>query len=654
MIPIGLDFETYYGKGYSLSSMTNEEYIRDPKFEVIGVSLKVGNTPARWFSGTHAQIKQWLLDQVDWSDALLICHHTHFDGAILAWVFDIVPKMYACTMSMARPFFQHNGGVSLANIALKLGVGQKGDEVIKAYGKRRHDFTPQELAAYGGYCENDTELTVRAFLKLRRMMPVEELQIIDIMIRMYTQPSFFLNTEILRNHLLAVKRRKEELLSKAFRSKDDLMSNDKFADVLRALGVEPPTKQSLTAVNDDGTPKITYAFSKKDVEFNDLLDHPDPDVQAVVAARLGVKSTLEETRTNRLIAVASRNDGFLPIYLLYYGAHTGRASGGDKINMQNNGRKSPIRTAMEAPAGHVVVAGDSAQIEARVVAWLAEQDDLVEDFENKVDIYSKFASDVYGYEVNRKYVATRDDGSKYKPHEMEGHVGKTSILGLGFGMGPPKFQHTLATGYPPVKMALADCKRIVYDVYRKKYPKIKSFWSVMENVLTKMHATRDFKSEGWCARFGRREILKARGVQIILPNGMPVTYNDLQWDAVIGTGSTKYVMEGFSYAQYKKRTKVYGGKATENVVQALARIVVFNQMIEIDKQLAKARARLKAGMIARVALTVHDELVVIVPKFLEAWASKMMEQVMSVRPSWGTDLPIACEVGAGPNYGDAK
>lgn len=654
MITVAFDAETYYGKGYSLSSMTNESYINDHQFEVIGVSLKIGKAKAVWFSGTFAETKAWLLSMVDWSKVLLICHHTHFDGAILAWKFGIVPAFYTCTMSMARPFYQHNGGVSLANIALKLGVGVKGDEVIKAYGKRRRDFSPSELAAYGGYCCNDTELTYRAFAKLRTMMPVEELKTIDNIVRMYTQPAFVIDVPLLERHLLDVRAKKEALLAKCFKSKDDLMSNDKFAAVLIALGVIPPMKPSPTAVDEDGNPKMVYAFSKKDEEFNALLESQDPEVQAVVSARLGVKSTLEETRTIRLIAVASRNGGLLPIYLLYYGAHTGRASGGDKINMQNNGRNSPIRKAMRAPDGHVVVAGDSSQIEARMVAWLAEQDDLVAQFEDKVDIYSDFASDVYGYKVNRKTVLKREDGSEYQPHKLEGHVGKTCILGLGFGMGPPKFQHSLATGNPPVQMTIDKCQFIVYDIYRKKYHKIAAFWKVMDKVLSKMHATREFASEGYCALFGRRQVLKASRLQIILPNGMPVTYNDLKWDAVVGTGDKSYTMEGFSYAQYKKRTKVYGGKATENVVQALARIVVFEQMIRVKAWLDKAQKHLRPGEVARVVLTVHDEIVCIVPARLRAWCVKMLNQEMAVRPSWGHDLPIACEVSAGATYGDAK
>lgn len=656
LTPVTLDIESYYAKGYSLSSKdaTNESYINDPRFEVIMVSAKIGNAETQWFSGSMEDTRQWLLNLCDWSQVLLICHHTHFDGAILAWRFGIIPAMYACTMSMARPYFQHDGGVSLANVARKLGVGIKGDEVVKAFGKRRQDFTPQQLEEYARYCCNDTDLTFKVWLKLSKRLPKDESRIIDLMIRMYTQPSFMLDVDLLVDHLATVRAKKDALIAKCFTSKADLMSNQKFADVLTALGVEPPMKPSPTAVDADGNPKMTYAFSKKDVEFNDLLDHPNLEVQAVVAARLGVKSTLEETRTQRLIDVAGRNRGYLPIYLVYYGAHTGRASGGDKINMQNNGRDSPIRNALIAPPGHSVVAGDSSQIEARTVGWVSEQDDLVEDFENAIDIYSKFATYIYGYEVDRKREVVGTDGKPYKPHKLEGHVGKTSILGLGFGMGDKKFQHSLATGNPPVQMPIEMCTRIVYEVYRKRYTKIKQFWYTMEKVLTKMHATRDFKSEGFCAVVGRRGIIKASGVRIILPNGMPVTYNDLQLDARIGEGENSYVMEGFSYAQYKRRTKVYGGKATENVVQALARIVVFEQMLAVKKWLDKAQAGLRQGEIARVVLTVHDEIVCIVPDRLVPWCKRMLEQVMSVRPAWGHDLPIACEVGAGKTYGDCK
>ena len=85
---ITLDFETYYDREFSLSKLTTEAYVRDPRFEVIGVGVKVNGAETEWASGTHEQIKEYL-DSFDWSDAMLLCHNTMFDGAILNWRFGI-------------------------------------------------------------------------------------------------------------------------------------------------------------------------------------------------------------------------------------------------------------------------------------------------------------------------------------------------------------------------------------------------------------------------------------------------------------------------------------------------------------------------------------------------------------------------------------
>jgi DNA polymerase len=311
-----LDIESYYDKEYSLSRLTTEEYIRDPRFETIGVGVKKGDGYTAWFSGTKKQTKSFL-NQYDWENTTAVAHNAVFDMAILNWVFDIRPKRIVDTLSMARAL--GHGSVSLKSLAEFYKLGVKGTEVVNALGKRRLDFEAADLAAYGNYCRNDADLTYDLFEVLGDNFPINEFKLIDLTIRMFTEPVLELDTGVLIKHLKDVKEKKASLMNKMLISKEQLMSNPKLADVLRSLGVEPPMKVSPT------TGKETYAFAKDDEEFKALLEHENAIVQAVVAARLGVKSTLEETRTERLIGVAGR--GSLPIPLRYYAAHTGRWGG---------------------------------------------------------------------------------------------------------------------------------------------------------------------------------------------------------------------------------------------------------------------------------------------------------------------------------------
>jgi DNA polymerase len=538
-----------------------------------------------------------------------------FDGAILAWKYGITPKYYIDTLSMARPITGQTVGGSLAKLAQKFMLGAKGTEVVKAIGKRRDDFTPQELAEYGEYCKNDVLITHNLYHILRQWNPPKELYIQDMMIRMFTDPVLMLNEIILNDHLDTVQTKKAELMRRidATIGRDELMSNPKFAMVLEKLGVTPPMKVSLR------TNKETYAFGKTDSEFKALLEHPNPAVQAVVSARLGIKSTLEETRTESFLGIAQR--GTLPILLNYWGAHTGRASGGDKMNLQNLPRAGALRRSITAPTGHVLVACDSAQIEARVVAWLAGQTDLLNDFSKGEDIYSKFATSVYGKHVT-------------KTDKVERFVGKTCILGLGYGMGAEKFKSTLKIGAGgiSVDVDIDEAKRVV-TLYRNTYSRISQLWNEANKALEKMAKGNEYHLD-----VGLQLVCDNEGIR--LPNHTMIRYANL-----------RKTPEGFEYDGRYGAVKIYGGKVIENVVQALARIVVFDQMAKIDQQM-----RQLDGTDGRykVVLTVHDEVVCVVPEAAEAWCKEVMVREMSIPPQWCKDLPVSCECESGNNYADAK
>jgi DNA polymerase I-like protein with 3'-5' exonuclease and polymerase domains len=491
---VTIDFETYYDRDYSLSKITTEAYIRSHLFEVIGVGVKVNDGPVDTYSGSDVGK---FLKSLDYSNKAILCHNTMFDGAILSWHFGIRPKLWLDTLSMARPLHQATVGGSLKALAQHYGLGQKGEEVVHAMGKRRRDFSPTELAAYMRYCANDIDLTYALFKKLRKGFPVSELRVIDTTIRMYTEPMVELDGDRLVGHLTVVRAEKQALMDTlGGKGKEFIMSNDKFAKLLRKRGVEPPTKISAT------TGKETYAFAKTDLEFTALQEHPDPVVQTLVAARLGLKSTLEETRTTRLIEVSGR--GRLPIMLNYYGAHTGRFSGGDKLNLQNLPRGGALRHALRAPAGHKIISCDSSQIEARMVAYIAGQADLVQQFREGRDVYSEFATKFYGRPVT-------------KADKLERHVGKAAILGLGYGMSAEKFQLTLKRGKPPVNLPDDDVDRLVHT-YRTGYHHIVKLWGECGYALSSMVAGRK-------GRIGAFLTYSPEGID--LPNGMKIRYHGL-------------------------------------------------------------------------------------------------------------------------------
>ena len=275
---LNIDFETYYSQKFSLSKLTTEEYVRDPQFEVIGVAVKRNNEPTEWFSGTKAQTKRWL-DKWDWTNSVAVAHNAMFDMAILNWCYDIRPKRIADTLSMLRAIDGPHAGNSLAKAVERYGLGEKGTEVINALGKRRLDFTDEDLERYGEYCINDVELTHKLFEVTAPLMPVSELRLIDLTIRMFTEPVLVLDKQVLTNHVSNVRNKKTKLMDAIVADKDALMSNPKLAELLKTLGVSPPMKKSLK------TGKEAFAFAKSDEAFKELLEHPDPRVQAVVAAQ---------------------------------------------------------------------------------------------------------------------------------------------------------------------------------------------------------------------------------------------------------------------------------------------------------------------------------------------------------------------------------
>jgi DNA polymerase len=623
-----IDFETYYSQEFGFSKLTTEEYVRGPQWETIGFAYKIDDGPTTWVPKPDVA---HVLASIDWSDKLVVCQNTAFDGAVLKWHYNVNPLAWIDIMGMSRALYPHEKSHSLKAQAERMGVGMKGDEVDNAKGKHYADFTWHELERYGEYCCNDVNLTYDIFkMYMAQGFPKSELKLLDLTLRMFIDPVLELDKPMLVKHLEDVKDRKEALMESVrdFMLKDAdpeyvhtifsegmdgikklLMSNPKFALVLENYGVIPPMKISAR------TGKWAYAFAKSDESFKELQEHPDERVQTLVAARLGNKTTLEETRTERFIGMAGR--GHFPVPLRYYGAHSGRWSGQDSVNLQNlpsrGADAGKIKKAIKAPEGYVVIDCDSAQIEARVLAWLAGQDDFVLAFKEKRDVYKLMASQIYGIPA--------DDVDK-----TQRQVGKTVVLGAGYGVGHVKLRGFLKA-QAGVDVTLEEAKRII-ETYRSSAGRISTFWQKAGNALTSLmqgQQTEPIDAVG---------ILKAvPGKGITLPNGLHIQYPNLRAHTdENGKRELVYTSKGLP-------VRIYGGKVVENVCQAVARQIVAEQMLRVAKRY-------------KVVLTVHDAVAIIAKKEEAAEAQAYLEECMSWNPKWATGLPLSCESGMGSSYGD--
>jgi len=612
---VTLDFESYYDSDYSLSKMSTRDYITDPRFEAILCSFHVGSDS--FVAVGDADIRT-ALARIPWERTFMAAHNARFDGGIVKWRYGYTPALYVCTMAMAQALvYPHTGSASLAACAKHFKLPPKGDEVVQAKNMRLSHFSPAALARYAAYSQHDNALCRELLQRLLPHMSPSELRLIDLNIRCYVEPPFTLDADLLAQHLNAVRQEKDFVLDKALLmlpgglggtadKRTVLRSNDQFADLLRSLYVTPPLKKSLR------TGKMTYAFAKTDFQFAALQEHPNPAVQAVIAARLGVKSTLEETRSERLLEQAVRY-GDLAVPLKYYGAHTGRFSGDEKINLQNLTRGSPIRHAMRAPPGCKVVTADASQIEARILATLAGQEDLRQGFASGADVYASFATQFAGEVVSKE------------THPRERQIGKIGILSLGYGAGLDRFFDMLRS--EGVDIRIEDAIPI-HALYRSTYTQIKEYWYAWDNiirVLEKGHAD---------SRFGP---LHLEGDRVFLPGRSALHYADIE-----------KTDEGYTYRQGRRRVKIYGAKLTENVTQYLARIVT----LDAGPRIVLAAAR--EGIPCRFALQVHDELVFTTPAEAAERLLEIMLREMRVAPDWLPDVPLDAEGGIGDSYGDAK
>ena len=590
MNKIYLDFETYYDTEVSLSKITTLQYVHHPDFKIWGVGVKLNDEPTEWY-GEDDYLDA--LQQIPWEDCAVICHNTLFDAYILTQHLGLYPAYYYDTAAMARGLYP-NQSAALKAVAERVFPNdetmRKGEELVNAKGIR--DLPPDIEKQIAGYCIQDVDLTYAIFNKFIQDYPADELDVIDLTCRMYVEPKLTLNRELLLKHLEDTKVRTAQLIEDSGVTREVLASQKKFAEHLESLDIVVPTKKS------PNTGKQIPAFSKTDSAYIQM-QNVYPEYKHIWDAREAVKSRLEETRAQRFLENINP-DGTFPVPLRYYAAHTGRFGGTESLNLQNLPRGSVLRKALTAPEGQRLFVADLSNIEARMLAWLANQEDLLDAFAAGRDVYSEFASQIYGRPVT-------------KADKLERYVGKTAILGLGYGMGHEKFRYTLKTGSPSVDVSLMTALSVVTQ-YRAMYPNIPRLWAAFKEHLYTMAAG----GNNTGLPYGP---LIVRGRAIELPNKMRLQYPELS-----------FLSGEFTYNSGKSITRTYGARMVENVVQALARAVIVEQMLAVNKMPEVS-----------VVLQVHDEIISIGSNVDADETLAKIIDIMKTPPLWCSTLPLDAE-----------
>lgn len=643
-----IDFETRWDrKEYTLSKMTTEQYIRDPRFKAFGCCIKTYDVPGTvWVS--HKDLVD-TFNTIDWSTTAVLAHNAQFDVAILSYVYGHQPCFIFDSLSMARALRGVEAGNSLAKLANEFGLPPKGQAVHSTDGLE--ELTHEIEFELAEYCKHDTFLCEEVFKRLIEGYPVKELRLIDLTLKMFTNPVLELDKEMLREALVEESIKRTELLNRLGIEEATLASNDKFASVLSGMGIAPPKKISKT------TGKEALALAKNDAHFQALLNSDNEDVALLCEARLAVKSTLERTRAQRFLDISER--GRLPVPLNYYGAHTGRwsASKGSGLNLQNLKRGSFLRKSIQAPAGYSLVVCDLAQIEPRVLAWMCDYTDLLEIFASGKDAYAQFGAQMFGI-----------PGLSKDSHPDLRQSAKSALLGCGYGLGWASFAAQLLTGFlgaPPTRYDKAFAKQLgvgaefvnefisyqpylermkdiphncteteltvhcvsakkIIDKYRDAAQPVKTFWEMCD-ALIKRSLVEGKPYTHKCLTFEKEKI--------VLPSGLALRYPQLS-----GVADEKGRIQ-WTYGDDKK--KLYGGKLTENIVQAVARCVMTDGMLRIQKQYP-------------CVLTVHDEVVALVPESEADDAENWVLAQMTVVPKYMPGIPLGAEAGHAKRYGDAK
>ena len=600
-----LDFETLWDTNYTLRKMPTSLYVQDERFETVSLAFKTTDMEEPVFVGGPAKIKKFFKLLAPQAHTFaLCCHNAQFDGYIASHYFGFVPRFYIDTLSMARALYSQYGPLDLGHLTETLGLASvKGEMPASFKGKRWADLTGEERQELATYNKDDVLATEALAAHLLPQISKSELKIIDMTVRMVTQPRLRINVQEAKQIIQDEKKLKKSLADQVGIPQEVLRSDSQFAAALEERGYEVPMKWS------EKKQAMSPAFAQADLPFQKMRDSDDPELRRIIAARTANKSSINETRARGMLA---RSKYPVPIFLNMYGGHTTRWSGADKFNPQNLPREGRLRKCLEAPDGHVLVIVDASQIEARDNATFNEQWDLVKLFASGADPYAIFASDLYGFEVNKK------------EYPDERFVGKVSILGLGYQMGAAKFQLTLEAGMmgPPLKISFEQAQRAV-NVYRSRFDRIKQGWYELQARIPYLMDTCNRPEEF-------RGLVIHPGGRVDFPAGVSMFYPNVGY--TIGS----YDRAEFYYKPYDNKyktivtKKLYGGSWLENIIQCRARCMTAGHSLQLSKHYP-------------VVLTAHDEIIMCVPIKKADRCFRDALEIMSIPPRWNEKCPLAAE-----------
>lgn len=653
-----IDFETFFSTDYSLSKMSTIEYIQDPRFDFTGMGYGWDNQihfiPKPDLYRCMKGLQQYYGENLE--QVTIIAKNCKFDMTILAVKFGIIPP-YIIDIDDLLRHYDARMSHKMRDVAPMFGLQSKGDTMqFKGLHYEEMDASVRKNLADYGIGDIDIEVDLFKILLPLLTNPTMEIPIARHTLDLYLKPSFecdFQTAGILKIQMLV---ELQELVDKTGCTNKQLSSPLKFTKILQdALpeGEVIPVKQGKPGKNMIKLlgPGVIPAFAKDDVPFQELLVHPDQTIQNLCKARQAVKSwPLHIKRINNIMNQAAASGGKIMVPLNYYGAHTGRWSGGEGINLQNLGGRGragsgvhplirKMRSLLRAPEGFTLGISDSAQIEARVLAWLANQDDLMKGFADGEDIYSVFATELFKVPVH-KPKGDESDADKRLLKIRRG-FGKDAILGCGYGMGTNKFFSRCVSNEdlrPYFDSGEYDWDFInhLIKTYRSKYSYIPKFWKECESafkwVIKYPHeqttVSKKYDKNGNAAGFRLSFFNKKGTVHIVLPSGRHLTYRHCR--LAIGGG---YTTIQWHYGH------LWGGSIVENIVQAASRDLLAYWILEMEQ------ANLN------VIFSNHDEIICMIkkdrpdeppPTSVNMDLDGMLS-IMRTGPDWAEGLPLDAE-----------
>lgn len=691
---ITLDWETYYdAKDYTLSKMGPIEYIRDSRFTELCLGIRVNKEPT--YVVELPDIRNELLAlQLDQPGTYVVGHNMNgFDALILSEIHNIHPWCILDTMTMMR--WSGLSRMMMENhktLTAYFGHGIKQEGTVVSNGKRyKEDFTPAEWQFFKQYCADDvTQCSENAFVLLG-WMTQDAVTFSSMTAKMATQPVLQLDGPMLAGYITELDNRAQASMKEIsemfhFNNREEFLkairSKAKFCDMLRILGTEPPMKYSekksatmkakleadLLIAEQNGWPTwdiqmmldnpsyyTVYepALAKSDLEFTAMLDDPDPRVALLVQTRLEHNSSIERSRAVRFYEL-SKSGKPLPIMLKAFHAHTSRYGAGnaegksDGTNVQNISKRDPqkltLRRSIKAPAGHKLVSVDSSQIEARMLAFIAGELELVEQFREGRDPYSELAEKIFSVPWQEIKAGAKSGNKKMKAYR---NVGKTAILSAGYGVGATKFSNTLLRQGVHLSDDLEqhhEMAKHAHMIYRMSNNAITSFWKECQRVIEHLC----LGGEGYFGTpvgatypFHYAMLPVPGGAELVpsielLGTGYTLRYPGLRWERN-EHGKVEYFYDR-PRGKNMVKTRIYGGALTENLIQALAFQLLMWQACRIYEE--------GIPMLANI----HDAWLSYAPEAEAQHVQQRMEYWMSQVPEWLKGFPVACEGEIGDTY----